>query len=404
MSRSPELVAPAGDRAMLQAVLAAGAGAVYFGVQGFNMRATARNFTAEEIPEIVSRCHDSRARAFLAVNTMIYEQELPLLKKLLEQARKAEVDAVIAWDLAVLQAAAGLGLTIHLSTQAGAANSSAAAAYRALGVKRCVLARECTLEQVSEIRRESGLEVEAFAHGAMCVSVSGRCFLSQFLDGRSANRGDCLQPCRRAYDTYLIRERDGGRELVLGNDYVLSPRDLCTLPFLDRLAPVVDALKIEGRARNVEYAATAVRVYRRALEAVSAGAFSEALVEEGLAELRQVYNRGFSAGFYLGRPLDDFTRRPGSQAEKRKITLGRVENYYARPGVAEIFITAGQLSPGDEILIIGPTTGLVSAEVETMEIEHRRVKRAVRGERVGVKLPQRVRRGDQVYLRLDAHG
>jgi putative protease len=404
VSSRPELVAPAGDRAMLRAVLAAGADAVYFGVRGFNMRATARNFRAEELGEIVAICRGHAARAYLTVNTLIYEEEIPLAEGLLEQARAAGVDAVIGWDFAVLEAARALGLKIHLSTQASLSNSRAAAAYRALGVTRCVLARECTLEQLEAIRPRSGLEIEVFAHGALCVSVSGRCFISQFLTGRSANRGDCLQPCRRAYDTYRIRDREDGGELVLGNDYLLSPRDLCTLPFLDRLAPRVDALKIEGRARSVEYAATAVRVYRRALEAVAAGAFSEAVVEAGLAELRRVYNRGFSAGFYLGRPLADFNRRAGSQAEKRKVILGRVENFFSRIKVAEILVTCGELSRGDEILVIGPTTGLVEAEAESLEIEHRGVERAVRGQRVGVKLPRRVRRGDQVYLRQDVPG
>jgi putative protease len=400
----PELAAPAGNRAMLQAVLAAGADAVYFGVRGFNMRATARNFSAEQLSEIVAGCHDQGARAYLTVNTLIYQQEISLLERLLEQARTAGVDAVIAWDLAALQAARAAGLPIHLSTQASVSNSLAATAYRELGVRRCVLARECSLEQIEAIRAQSGLEIEVFAHGAMCVSVSGRCYMSQFLSGRSANRGDCLQPCRRAYDSYRIRDRQDGEELVVGNDYVLSPRDLCTLPFLDRLAPRVDALKIEGRARSVEYAATVVRVYRRALEAVAAGAFSRQEVEAGLAELRQVYNRGFSAGFYLGRPLDDFTRKDGSQAEKRKIILGRVENFYTRIMVAEILVTSGQLRAGDDILVIGPTTGLVETRVESLEIEHRRVECVRKGQRAGVKLPERVRRGDQVFVRQDAGG
>jgi putative protease len=404
-SRSrPELVAPAGNPAMLRAVLEAGADAVYFGVRGFNMRATARNFGAGELTEIVAACHSHGARAYLTVNTLIYEQEIPLLERLLEQARAAEVDAVIAWDMAVLQAAGEVGLEIHLSTQASLSNSRAASAYRALGVRRCVLARECSLQQLEEIRRRGILEIEAFAHGAMCVSVSGRCFLSEFLYGRSANRGDCLQPCRRAYDTYRIREREEGNELVLGNDYVLSPQDLCTLPFLDRLAPQVDALKIEGRGRSVEYGATVVRVYRQALEAIAAGTFSAAVVKAGLAELRRVYNRGFSSGFYLGRPLDAFTRREGSQAEKRKTNLGRVENFFSRNMVAEILVTSGELSLGDEILVIGPTTGLLEARVESLEMENSPVKSAGKGQRVGVKLPGRVRRNDQVFLWQDAPG
>jgi len=394
-----ELTAPAGDRAMLNAAVQAGADAVYLGVRGFNMRATARNFAGEELSEITEFSHRNGVKVYLTLNTLIYEQELPALEKILLQAKKAKIDAVIAFDLAVIQGAAKLGLKVHISTQAGVSNSETARFYQQLGASRCVLARECSLEQIRTIGKNTDVEIEVFAHGAMCVSLSGRCFLSQFLYGRSANRGDCIQPCRRAYDTYLLRDRQEGGELVMGNDYVLSARDLCTLPFLEQLLPYVHSLKIEGRARSPEYVAAAVRVYRETLTAIERGLNTRDFKEKQLEKLKGVYHRGFSSGFYLGKPIDEFTKVPGSQGKMKKLSLGSIKNFYSKIGVAEIAVTANELKLGDEILIIGPKTGVVSEKVASLEVEHQRVESAAKGERVGVKLSSRVRRNDQVFLR-----
>lgn len=394
-----ELTAPAGNRAMLNAAVQAGADAVYLGVRGFNMRATARNFAVEELNEIVEFCHRKGVKVYLTLNTIIYEQELPLLKDILIQAKKAKINAVIASDLAVIRGAVELGIKVHISTQAGVSNSEAARFYQQLGAGRCVLARECSLEQIRTIRKKTEMEIEVFAHGAMCISLSGRCFLSQFLYGRSANRGDCIQPCRRAYNTYLLKDRQEGAELVMGNDYVLSAKDLCTLPFLEQLLPYVHSLKIEGRARSPEYAATVVRVYRETLTAIDRGLNTRDFNEKQLEKLKGVYNRGFSSGFYLGKPIDEFTKVPGSQGKMKKRSLGSIKNFYSKIGVAEIAVTANELKLGDEILIIGPKTGVVSEKVISLEVEHQQVESVAKGESVGVKLSSRVRRNDQVFLR-----
>ncbi len=397
-NRKVELLAPAGSHAMLSAAINAGADAVYFGLDGFNMRATAKNFKIGEINSVISLCHERNVKAYLTLNTIIYQEEIPLVKNLLKKTHDAGIDAVICWDFAVIREAEKLDMEIHISTQASISNSDAAEFYKSAGASRCVLARECSLEHIKEIRGNSSMEIEVFIHGAMCISVSGRCFLSQFLYGRSANRGDCLQPCRRAYQTYLIRDRQEGRELVLGNDYILSPEDICTLPFLDKLLPYVDSLKIEGRARNPEYVYTVVKTYKEAISAIENGNFTEDFINSALDELKKVYNRGFSSGFYLGKPVNAFTEKPNSQSTRRKLILGRVTNFYKNQGVAEISVTANSVRTGDEILITGPTTGVVHEHVLSMEKNYRKIPAAVKGDIVGIKLSGTVRRNDSVFL------
>ncbi len=396
--RLPELLAPVGDFSMLQAAIDAKADAVYFGVKKLNMRATAKNFELDQLPKVVSTAHANNLKAYLTLNTIIYEEEIDEVSNILALAKEAGVDAIICWDFAVIQKAKELGLEIHISTQASISNSLSASFYHALGATRCVLARECTLEQIREIRSKSKIQIEVFIHGAMCVSVSGRCFLSQFLYGRSANRGDCIQPCRRAYETYLIRDKQTGKELILGNDYILSPKDLCTLPFLDKIVPYVDALKIEGRVRGAEYVYVTVKTYREALNRIADATFNEEFVEWGMKELAKVYNRGFSEGFFMGKPIDSFTKKPNSQATRRKRILGSVTNYFSRVSVAEIQITANSVKVGDEIVITGPTTGVVIQRVESIEREYNPVKEAHKGERVGIKVSKKVRRNDSVFV------
>ena len=394
----PELLAPAGNFAMLTAAIDAGADAAYFGISGFNMRATAKNFSPDELKDVVAQCHGRGIKAYLTLNTIIYEEETRLIKKMLRKAHDAGVDAVICWDFAVITEARKLGMEVHISTQASISNADSANFYKSAGASRCVLARECSIEQIKSIREKTNLELEIFIHGAMCVSVSGRCFLSQFLYGKSANRGECLQPCRRAYNTYLIHDKQEGKELILGNDYILSPEDLCTLPFLDKLIPFTDALKIEGRARSPEYVYSVVRIYREALSAIKKNRFTDEFKKASLKELGKVYNRGLSSGFYLGKPIDSFTKKPNSQATKRKLILGTVTNFFKKQSVAEITVTANSVSLGDEILIIGPTTGVVHEQVDSIEKEYKRVEKATRGETVGIKISKTVRRNDSVFL------
>lgn len=418
---TPELLAPAGDELSLRAALDAGADAVYFGAGSFNMRQRARNFSADDIHGVVSLCHEYGARAYLAINIIVYETEFAFLESTLDNAVKAGVDAVICWDQAVIKAASDRGLEVHLSTQASVSNSRAILQYfRNNGIRRFVMARECTLDHLREIRLnlrgELGdeadlIELEVFIHGAMCVSVSGRCFMSESASGESANRGACLQPCRREY---RIIDVEGEYEFELGRDYVMSPSDLCTMPILEKiLQSGITSLKIEGRMRSPEYVSTVVGSYRKAVDFyfdriagvtdIGTAALSEfeELKSELIGDLRDVFNRDFSTGFYMGRPVGDWAKSPNSQAKKRKETVGIVVNYYRKVGVAEIKVQGASFGIGDELLIQGPTTGNLPVNVESIQVEHNAVGKAYRGEHVAVPVPRRVRLNDAVFRRFD---
>lgn len=389
-----ELLAPVSDRVMLKAALDAGADCVYFGLKKLNMRATARNFTLEELPEIVKQCHDNKVKVFLTVNTIVYDHELDDVKKVIAGAKAAKVDNIICWDLAVIQECKKQGMPFHISTQASVANTEAAKFYKELGAERIVLARECKLAQIKEIKKKAGIEIEAFIHGAMCVSVSGRCFMSQHLFKRSANRGDCLQPCRREYK--ILDEENN--ELILGESYVMSPKDLCALPFIDKLIEAgIDCFKIEGRVRSPEYVKTVVSAYRAAIDAYEKGEFNKKLADRLVEKLKTVYNRRFSRGFYLGLPTaDDFTDAGGSKATQKKVYVGYITNYYKEPGVAAIKLEAGELKKGDKIMIQGEKTGVQEQTVESMEINKKPVEKAEK-EMVGIKLNFTARENDKVY-------
>jgi U32 family peptidase len=412
MTSPIEILAPAGAWPHLQAAIHAGADAVYFGVEAFNMRSSAPNFKVRELPAVVRRCRAGGVRAYLALNSIIYERELPAIRRILDAARDAGVDAVIAADFAVLEEARARQLEVHVSTQMSISNSVALRALgRHWGVRRIVLARECSLDDIRRIRRalagasaaggegDRGIELEVFAHGAMCVAVSGRCFLSQFQYGKSANRGECLQPCRRMY---RIVNTEEDQAFDLGAHHVMSPKDICTLPFLDRLlAAGVASLKIEGRNRSPEYVHVTVAAYRAVTDAIleaRPAAERQALVERQLQRLQQVYNRGFAGGFYMGRPLDAWARGDDSCATARKHYCGPVVNYYARPGVAELEIQAHPIACGDTLLIIGPTTGVAEVVVESLQIEHATVAAAGPGRHVAVRVPVKVRRNDRAYV------
>jgi len=403
--KKPELLSPIQDFTSLQAAIAGGCDAVYFGIRGFNMRAGAKNFTGADLKKVVKICQQYKVRTYLALNTIIYENELKQIEIILKKAKTAGVSAVICWDLGVVEQAVKLGLETHLSTQASVANSMAAKFYKKLGIKRIVLARECSLEQIKEIKKQTDIEIEIFIHGAMCVSESGRCFLSQFIYGKSANRGECLQPCRRKY---LIKQTDGNEEFELGEDYVLSPKDLCTLPFIEKLIEAgIDCFKIEGRNRSPEYVKRVTSVYREIIDyyfriknnklKLNKKEFED-LKKKLLVDLGTVYNRGFGDGFYLGKPINQWTHNYGSQATVRKIHLGRVMHYYSKIGVAEIEIQANKkLKIKDEIIIEGPTTGVYNKKIESMEMEHQKIKIAQQGDIIAVKVEQRARANDLVY-------
>jgi putative protease len=384
-----ELLAPAGNFASLIAAVSAGADAVYFGLKEFNMRANAKNFSIADLKKIkkISENKNRNVKKYLTLNTIIYDEEVKKIDNILKKV-KPYIDAVICWDFSVIELCKKNKIPFHISTQASVANKKSALFYKKLGAERVVLARELSLKQIKEISKV--IDTEVFIHGAMCVSESGRCFTSQFLFNRSANRGDCLQPCRRSY---TINDEEGN-ELVLENNTVMSAKDLCTLPFINKIkAAGVKAFKIEGRNREPEYVDTVVRVYRKAIDKK----LNEKQIKEELKELNKVYNRGFSSGFYLGTPTnDDFARVEHSSSSQRKEFIGEVVHYFPKVSVAAIKINAGEIKIGDELLIMSEKTGLVRHKIDRIEINRNSVSTAVKGNEVGIKIFG-VRKKDLVY-------
>jgi len=405
--KSVELIAPAGDLTSLQTALNAGADAVYFGAEGYNMRAGSSNFTITEFPALKALCTEFNAKGYLALNTIIYDGELKKMKQTVAAAKSAGFDAVICSDMAVIEACRKAGMPFHVSTQASVSNYSSVRFYASLGAKMIVLARELTLEQVRHITakiKADGLDVriECFVHGAMCVAVSGRCFMSQEVFGRSANRGQCVQPCRRQY---LITDPEENEELEIGTDYVMSPKDLCTIEFLDVLIDAeISGFKIEGRSRSPEYVQTVTATYRTAInfckEHRSEPEFRTQynnLTHRLKKELALVYNRGFSEGFYFGKPFEAWTREYGSMAEEKKIFIGDVKKYYPKAEVAEILICARGLKSGDKLSILGAKTGTVTVMAETFFANDMPATSAEKGDNVTIKCTK-VRKNDKVYV------
>jgi len=402
-----ELIAPAGDMTSLVTALKAGADAVYFGADGYNMRAGSGNFRESDFPAVMALCTEYNAKAYLALNTIVYDGELKRMIQTVAAAKAAGIDAVICSDMAVVEACRNAEMPFHISTQASVSNYSAVQFYAALGARMIVLARELTIEQVRHITskiKSDGLDVriECFVHGAMCVAVSGRCFMSQEVFGRSANRGQCVQPCRRQY---IITDPEEHEELELGTDYVMSPQDLCAIEFLDVLMDAgISAFKIEGRSRSPEYVHTTTTAYRRALDICtnhrSDSEFRSrysAMTISLKEELAQVYNRGFSAGFYFGKPLDAWTREYGSLAQEKKTYIGDIIKYYPKAGVAELHIRARGLKRGNKLSILGPKTGVLTVMADTFFTNDLPDMDAVKGDNVTIKCAT-VRKNDKVYL------
>jgi len=407
----PELMAPAGDWTMLRTAVQAGANAVYFGVDKLNMRAKAANFTVDDLPEMVKFCRENEVKTYLTINTIVFEKEIPELEELIIAAKNASVDRIICWDLSVAELCGKNNLPFCISTQGSVSNSLAASIYKKLGAVRIVLARECSLEEIKKIRANTDLEIEAFVHGAMCIAVSGRCFMSHHMFGQSANRGECVQTCRREFEVYdLPAGRHGSasdKSLIMGKDYVMSPNDLCTIEFIDQLIEAgVDSLKIEGRKRSPEYVAKTVSVYRRAIDlyfterdGFAEGNLTDNIKKEMLEELKQVYNRGFSSGFYFDVPSsEDYANIHGSKATKRKEYLGKVLNYFQKAKVAHILIESGSLNQNDDLLIIGETTGVVEIKVNSFLRNDEAATSAKKSDEVTFIVDELVRPRDKVYL------
>jgi putative protease len=383
-----ELLAPVGDFKTLHAAVAAGADAVYFGIKGFNMRDAAKNFGVSDLPKIKKICSEKKVKMYLTLNVVMYDEELSKIERIV-RAVKGKVDAIICWDLAVIELCRKYKVPFHISTQASISNVAAARFYKKLGAERAVLARELNLKQIKKISKI--LPVETFAHGAMCVAVSGRCFTSQFMHGLSANRGKCAHPCRRAWTV----TDDGGNQLSLDNNRVMSAKDLCTLPFVEKMKRAgIISFKIEGRNRSPEYVFTVVSEYRKALDRN----LSRQEILEGLGRLKKVYNRGFSSGFYLKMPTaDDFSFSENGEQEESKEFVGRVEKYWPRSEAASVKICGGRLKTGDEVYLISDDRPIERVLIESIEFEGKKVDSATKGMEVGVKLPV-CSKGTEVYL------
>lgn len=403
---SVEIMSPVGSYESLSAAIAAGAGSVYFGVGAMNMRSrSAANFTFEDLANIVRICQEHEVKSYLTVNTIIYNDEIQQMHELLDAAKACGVTAIIASDMAVIQYAREKGIEIHLSTQCNVTNVEAVR-YYAQFADVIVLGRECQLRQVADIcqvikdQNITGpkgelVKIEMFVHGALCMAVSGKCYLSLDNYNSPANRGACLQPCRRAYE---VRDIEDGLELMIDNQYIMSPKDLCTIGFLDKIVKAgVSVLKIEGRGRSPEYVKMVTECYHEALESINNQTFNLEKIEGWMTRLRSVYNRDFWDGYYLGRTMGEWTERYGSQATRMKRRIGKITNYFGNIGVAEICMEEDQLSVGDDLLIIGSTTGVYEDHVQEIRVEDKPVKTVSQGTYCSVKTKELVRRGDQVY-------
>jgi putative protease len=397
ITQKPELMAPAGDWTMLRTAVQAGANAVYFGVDKLNMRSKAANFTVDELPEIVKYCRENKVKTYLTINSIVFEEEIKELEDIIISAKNSEIDNIICWDLSVAELCSKHNLPFCISTQGSVSNSLAASIYKKLGAVRIVLARECSLEEIKKIRANTDLEIEAFVHGAMCIAVSGRCFMSHHMFGQSANRGECVQSCRREFEVY---DSSSDKSLILGEDYVMSPNDLCTIGFIDKLIEAgIDSFKIEGRKRSPEYVAKTVSVYRRAIDLYFEGKLTDDIKKEMLEELKQVYNRGFSSGFYFEIPSsENYADIHGSKATKRKEYLGKVLNYFQKPKVVHILIESGSLNQNDDLLIIGETTGVIENKVNSFLRNDEAATSAEKGDEVTFVIDDLVRPRDKVYL------
>ena len=401
-----EIMAPVGSRESLQAAIQAGADSVYFGIERLNMRAhSASTFTIDDLREIAAMCHEHGMKSYLTVNTIIYGEDIPLMHEIIDAAHEAGISAVIASDVAVMTYCRRVGQEVHLSTQLNISNIEALKFY-AQFADVVVLARELNMEQVAEIFRQveeenicgpSGkqIRIEMFCHGALCMAISGKCYLSLANAGRSANRGECVQICRRSY---LVTDRETGNELEIDNKYVMSPKDLKTVRFIDRLMKSgVRVFKIEGRARGPEYVYTVVKCYKEAIDSVLDGTFTEEKKDDWDKSLATVFNRGFWDGYYQGQLMGEWNKNYGSCATERKVYIGRGVKYFSKLGVAEFTVDAADFKLGDKLLITGPTTGVMYLDATEIRLELEPVDYAPKGTHVSIPVPGKIRQSDKLF-------
>ena len=401
-----EIMAPVGSRECVQAAIQAGADSIYFGIERLNMRAhSASTFTIDDLRDIASQCQEHGMKSYLTVNTIIYGEDIPLMREIVDEAYKAGITAVIASDVAVMTYCRQVGQEVHLSTQLNISNIEALKFY-AQFADVVVLARELNIEQVAEIFRlaeeqnicgPSGkrIRIEMFCHGALCMAISGKCYLSLANAGRSANRGECVQICRRSY---LVTDRETGNELEIDNKYVMSPKDLKTIRFIDRLMNAgVRVFKIEGRARGPEYVYTVVKCYKEAIQSVIDGTFTEEKKDVWDERLATVFNRGFWDGYYQGQMIGEWNKHYGSCATERKVYIGRGVKYFSKLGVAEFTVDAADFKLGDKLLITGPTTGVIYLDATEIRLELEPVDKAPKGTHVSIPVPGKIRPSDKLF-------
>ncbi|HQE13398.1 MAG TPA: U32 family peptidase [Flavipsychrobacter sp.] len=412
MKNIVELLAPAGSFESLNAAINAGANAVYFGASHLNMRAKSINsFSLEDLEEIASICKENHVKTYLALNTVMYDHDTNLIKTVLEQVKKHEIDAVIATDFAVIELCRQLQIPLHISTQANVSNVETVQFFAPYS-NVIVLARELTLTQTAHITREierrnirgiSGelMKIEIFVHGALCMAISGKCYLSLHEQNASANRGACTQNCRRPYK---VTDLETGNELVVDNEYIMSPKDLCTINILDEIITAgVTVLKIEGRGKSADYVYTVTRCYREALTAIEEGTYTAEKIATWMQTLETVYNRGFWEGYYLGRHLGEWTKDPGSAATEKKIYVAKGSNYFSKIGVAEFEMESGTLKVGDDLLVIGRDLGAEKINLNTLFVNGELANEAKRGDKVTFPFERKINKNDKLYKLVSAN-
>lgn len=404
-------MAPVGSYESLVAAMQGGADAIYFGIEGLNMRAKSSvNFTIDDLHQIAIYCKEHDMKSYLTVNTIVYDEDIPLMHDIIDAARDAGISAIIASDMATIIYACSIGVEVHISTQVNVSNSEAVKYYSRFA-DVMVLARELNLDQVNkinqtilneDIRGPHGrhVRIEMFCHGALCMAVSGKCYLSLHETGASANRGACRQICRRSY---TVRDRETNDELDIENQYIMSPKDLKTIHFINKMIDAgVRVFKIEGRARGPEYVREAVGCYNEAINACIDGTFGEEKIAEWDKRLGKIFNRGFWNGYYLGQRLGEWTSKYGSSATRTKVYAAKGVRYFSNIKVAEFIMEAGELNVGDEILIIGPTTGVITMTVEEIRVDLKPVPKAVKGDRFSIMVAEKIRPSDKLYVWQDS--
>lgn len=400
-------MAPVGSYESLVAAVQGGADAIYFGIEGLNMRSkSSNNFTIDDLHKIAQYCHENGLKSYLTVNTVIYDNDIEYMHHIINAAKEAQISAIIASDIAAILYARSIGVEVHISTQVNITNIEAVRFYSQFA-DVVVLARELNLEQVAQIHEAivaenicgphgKQIRIEMFCHGALCMAVSGKCYMSLHEMNRSANRGACNQICRRSY---TVRDRDTGDELDIENQYIMSPKDLKTIHFMNKMIDAgVRVFKIEGRARGPEYVRTAVSCYNEAINSYIDGSFSEDKIADWDERLSTIFNRGFWNGYYLGQRLGEWTSKYGSSATKIKVYIAKGIRYFSNIGVAEFQMEAGELHVGDEIIVTGPTTGAVPVKIEEIRVDLKPVQKTVKGERFSIKIDEKIRPSDKMFL------